>query len=61
MEAGTTFTAFVADALREALARRRPDGRPPSPVRLKTYGRKGLNDGVDLDDSAALLDRMDGR
>jgi hypothetical protein len=53
---GTTMTALVEDALREALARRtrRPDR--PGRVELTTYGSGGLQPGVDLDDSAALLD-----
>jgi hypothetical protein len=52
---GTTMTALVEDALREALARRRRAGRPGR-VELTTFGVGGLQPGVDLDDSAALLD-----
>lgn len=54
-ESGTTVTALIQDALREALARRRrtPRGRP---VELTTFGTGGLQPGVDLDDGAALLD-----
>jgi hypothetical protein len=54
----STVTALVSDALREALAKqrhRRRNGRVPLP----TYGKKGLHPGVDLDDSAALLDLME--
>ena len=56
---GRSLTAFVADAVREALARqaRRSD---QAPVRLTTFGGSGLRPGVDLDDSAALQDLMDG-
>lgn len=58
VERGTTFTAVVEDALRQALAPRpEPMGeREPLP----TYGRGGLRPGVVLDDSAALRDVMDG-
>jgi len=54
-ESGTTLTALIQDALREALARRR---RTPRTRRfeLTTFGTGGLQAGVDLDDSAALLD-----
>ncbi len=50
--------ALIEDALREALGRRRGTV-PSSPVRLTTFGRSGLQSGVDLDDSAALLDLME--
>jgi len=41
--------------LREALARRK---RKPEPrrVELTTFGEKGLQPGVDLDDTSTLLD-----
>jgi len=57
-ESGTTVTALIEDALREALARRRRT-RPAAAVRLTTYRGTGLQPGVDLDDSAALYDLMD--
>lgn len=55
---GTTLTAVFEQALRESLARRslKPAARP---LRLKTFKGSGLRPGVDLDDSAALLDLMD--
>jgi hypothetical protein len=56
---GRTLTSLVEDALREALARHRT-----SPVRrkvtLKTVSGGQLRPGVDLDNSAALLDIMEG-
>lgn len=57
---GRTLTALLEDALRAflALENRPKRGRPP---RLPTYGQGGLQPGVDLDDGAALQDRMDGR
>ncbi|MFN0316947.1 MAG: CopG family transcriptional regulator [Burkholderiales bacterium] len=54
----TTITAFIEDAVREALARRAKKARINRPA-LTTYGEKGLQPGVDLDDSAALLNLMD--
>jgi hypothetical protein len=55
---GRTMTAIIEDALREALARRR---RPPQGprIRLTTVKGKGPLPGVDLDDGASLLDRME--
>jgi hypothetical protein len=50
--------AVIEDALREALGRRRAAARS-SPVTLTTFGGSGLQPGVDLDDTAALLDLMD--
>jgi hypothetical protein len=58
-ETGRTLTAFIADAVREALARRSQGPNRP-PVRLTTFRGSGLQPGVDLDDSAALQDLMDG-
>jgi plasmid stability protein len=57
-ERGTTVTALIEDSLRAALAERSPRKRP-KPIRLKTYGQGGFRPGVDLDDSAALLDLME--
>lgn len=57
LETGRTLTAVIEDALREALGRRhRRPSRPP--VQLATFRGEGLRSGVDLDDSAALRDRM---
>ncbi len=56
---GRTLTAVIEDGLREALARhRRRQERPP--VALPTFKGKGLRPGVDLDDTAGLLDILDG-
>ena len=55
---GTTFTAIVEDALREKLMSR-PQLNKQSPIKLKTVTGKGVNAGIDLDDSASLLDLMD--
>jgi hypothetical protein len=58
-DTGRTLTAVMEDALREVLARRKQPNRR-SKLRLTTFAGKGLQPGVDLDDSAALLDRMEG-
>ncbi len=56
---GTTLTALIEDSLRRALA---PPGAPPRTREpLATFRGDGLQPGVDLDDTAALLDLMDGR
>jgi hypothetical protein len=57
VERGTTLTAVIEDALRRAL---RPGPRGPRrPVSLPTFRGDGLQPGVDLDDTASLLDLMD--
>ena len=55
---GRTLTAVIEDALREMMSRQQT-GAKRAPVRLRTVGGNGLLPGVDLDDSAALLDLMD--
>jgi hypothetical protein len=55
---GQTLTALIEEALREKLARR-PASPRRKPVKLRTFKGHGLRPGVDLDDSAALLDIMD--
>jgi hypothetical protein len=57
-ESGRTLTSVLEDALRETLARRRA-GAKTKPVRLKTVKGNGARPGVDLDDSASLLDLME--
>ncbi len=54
---GRTLTAVLEQALRESLARRSTLAKA-KPVRLKTVKGGGVRAGVDLDDSAALLDLM---
>jgi plasmid stability protein len=58
---GRTVTSFVEEALRAALARRdeRPADRPP--YRVAPVGGRGPQPGVDLTDSSALTDLMEGR
>jgi hypothetical protein len=57
-ESGRTLTSILEDALREMLARRRARART-KPVRLKTVTGSGVRPGVDLDDTASLLDLME--
>lgn len=60
LETGRTLTALIEDAIRQALARRERPARRAR-VELATHRGGGLQPGVDLDDSAGLLERMDGR
>lgn len=55
---GTTLTAVIEDALRESLSRQQNAGQREK-IRLITFRGKGLLPGVDIDDSAALLDLME--
>lgn len=59
LDADTTLTEIIADALREALAKRKKRVLA-NDFRLITYGKGGVGPGVDLDDTSALLDLMDG-
>jgi len=54
---GRTLTSVVEDALREALSRRA--AAPVEPYQVRPFAGSGLCPGVDLNDSAALLDLMD--
>jgi hypothetical protein len=57
-ETGRTLTAVVEDALRQALANGNRRAKP-SRLRLPTLDLGETMPGVDLDNSAALLDLMD--
>lgn len=59
-ESGKSLGEVVEELLREALLRRRAPRPSRGRVRLPTFGGKGLRPGVDLDDSAGLLERMEG-
>ena len=59
LEADTTLTEIIANALREALLRGRRK-RPRRKIKLTTYGEGGTFPGIDLDDTSAVLDLMDG-
>ncbi|MEN6602138.1 MAG: DUF2191 domain-containing protein [Bryobacteraceae bacterium] len=60
MEQGTTLTSLIEGAVREVLARRRDSPRVGA-AHLTTLAGKGLYPGVNLDDSAGLLDWMEQR
>ncbi len=56
-ESGQTLNAVLEQALRESLAQRSVQAKPRR-LRLKTFRGGGVRAGVDLDDSASLLDVM---
>ena len=56
---GMTLSAFIEESLRERLARNATYAEPHEHSRLQTTGSGGLHPGIDLDDSAALLDVVD--
>jgi hypothetical protein len=58
VEEEMTLTAVIHRALRELLARRRRLGEQERAV-LPSFAGQGLQPGVDLDDSAALLELME--
>jgi hypothetical protein len=59
LDADTTLTEVIANALREALQKGHRKA-PRRKIKLTTYGDGGTFPGVDLDDTSALLDLMDG-
>ncbi|HEX7900906.1 MAG TPA: type II toxin-antitoxin system VapB family antitoxin [Planctomycetota bacterium] len=61
LETGKTLGEVIEELLREALARRRQAGPLLRPAPLPLFRGGGLQPGVDLDDSAGLLDLMEGR
>ena len=56
---GLTLTQLVEESLRESLARRAA-AKQRLRIELPTSGEGGLQPGVDLNDSKALWDLMDG-
>ena len=60
VDTGRTLTDVIADALRAELSRG-AEAHPSSSVELPTFGAGGVLPGVDLDDSAALLELMEDR
>lgn len=55
---GRTLTAVIEDALRQALTDAKRS-KKSAPARFPTFRGDGLQPGVDLDDTAALLALMD--
>lgn len=56
---GRSLSDVVGDAVRSSFSRAAESA--DTPVKLTTFRGQGLQPGVDLDDSAALLEFMDGR
>jgi hypothetical protein len=57
-ERGITLTKLIDESLRERLsAQQRP--KTAGPFRLRSYGKGGIQPGVDLDDNRAVRDLMD--
>ena len=56
-QSGRTLNAVVEEALREAFARR--DAHPGARPQLPTFRGSRLAPGVDLDDSASLVELME--
>ncbi|MDI3464021.1 MAG: hypothetical protein OJF50_002842 [Nitrospira sp.] len=54
----STVTALIEETLREGLARRRHRRRAMRVI-LPTYGKQGPLPGVDIDDTASMLDVME--
>ena len=54
---GRTLSDIVGDAVRSSFARTATAEREP--VDLPTFGGGGLQPGIDLDDSASLLEAME--
>ena len=59
-ETDRTLTRVIEDALRETLGRRLHDQVASKPVKLTSVGRGTAFDDIDLDNTASLLDRMEG-
>lgn len=58
---GRTLTQLMEDAVRAELSRQATTGEDAVPYVVEPVGGNGLQPGVDLDDSVALLDLMDER
>jgi hypothetical protein len=56
---GETLTALIEKGLRLELAHAKPDRRRPK-VAIPVFRGRGLQPGVDLNNSADLLDIMEG-
>ena len=56
---GRTMTSIIEDAIRQAILPQKPVSRKR--IRLTVVDGKGPRPGIDLDDSASLLDLVDRR
>ncbi len=59
VSSNTTLSALIETALKEMLFRRQQKGAKTR-TQLVTFKGRGLKHGVDLDDSASLVDLMEG-
>ena len=55
---GCSLTSLIEDGLRQAISRQ-STGLRQDQIRLNTVPGRGLKSGVDLDDSAKLLDLLE--
>ena len=60
VSSNTTLSALIETALKEMLFRRQKKGAKKK-TKLITFKGRGLKHGVDLDDSASLVDLMEGK
>lgn len=58
LETKRTLTELIRDALVATLERERAKASPRR-VKLKTFKGKGLHEGIDLNNTADLLERME--
>ena len=58
LSSNSTFSGVVENALREMLSQRQKTQEKPK-IKLVTFKGRGLRHGVDLDDTAALLEVME--
>ena len=56
-----SLRSVIEDALRAAFAKERKRTRSGTPRPLKTFKGTGIQPGIDLSSSAALLDAMESR
>jgi hypothetical protein len=56
-----SLRTVIEDALRAAFAKERKRTRPGAPRPLKTFKGTGVQPGIDLNSSAALVDAMESR
>jgi hypothetical protein len=56
---GRTLTSVIEDALRTAMALQEARAEGSEPFEITPFAGDGLQPGVDLDDSSAVLDLMD--
>jgi Arc/MetJ family transcription regulator len=59
VETGRSLTVVIEDALREAVNRRKVVAAQSKHIRLHTFKGRGLQPGIDLDNSAELPDVME--